>query len=132
MRQDPRLKYRLVQVGNGFTRGGDKLYKTAPLAEAARRRSGDYSLKVEEVPAPGWMWADCNGEAHSNPHIDHCSVCMPLWGRMLVKDPAVAERLGEIENALSPENLYWDGERNRGDALRAKRLLLAEKKKLGG
>lgn len=22
----------------------------------------------------------CNGEAHSNPHIDNCSVCMPNWG----------------------------------------------------
>jgi len=22
----------------------------------------------------------CTGEAHSNPHIDNCSVCMPRWG----------------------------------------------------
>jgi len=22
----------------------------------------------------------CNGEAHSNPHVDHCGVCMPNWG----------------------------------------------------
>lgn len=22
----------------------------------------------------------CTGEAHSNPHIDHCWVCMPYWG----------------------------------------------------
>lgn len=22
----------------------------------------------------------CNGEAHSNPHIDNCGVCMPHWG----------------------------------------------------
>jgi len=22
----------------------------------------------------------CNGEAHSNPHIDNCSVCCPNWG----------------------------------------------------
>lgn len=22
----------------------------------------------------------CTGEAHSNPHIDHCGVCMPNWG----------------------------------------------------
>jgi len=22
----------------------------------------------------------CHGEAHSNPNIDHCSVCMPRWG----------------------------------------------------
>jgi hypothetical protein len=24
---------------------------------------------------------ECNGEAHSNPYIDHCGVCMPYWGR---------------------------------------------------
>lgn len=23
----------------------------------------------------------CNGEAHGNPYIDHCGVCMPFWGR---------------------------------------------------
>lgn len=22
----------------------------------------------------------CNGEAHGNPHVDHCGVCMPRWG----------------------------------------------------
>jgi hypothetical protein len=22
----------------------------------------------------------CNGEAHSNPFIDNCMVCMPRWG----------------------------------------------------
>lgn len=27
-----------------------------------------------QVPFP------CNGEAHSNPHIDNCGVCMPRWG----------------------------------------------------
>jgi len=22
----------------------------------------------------------CNGDAHSNPYIDNCGVCMPNWG----------------------------------------------------
>jgi hypothetical protein len=22
----------------------------------------------------------CTGEAHSNPHIDHCFLCAPRWG----------------------------------------------------
>jgi hypothetical protein len=26
----------------------------------------------------------CNGEAHGNPFIDHCMVCMPRWGEMEV------------------------------------------------
>lgn len=28
---------------------------------------------------------ECTGEAHSNPNIDHCSVCTPGWG--LVERP---------------------------------------------
>ncbi len=26
------------------------------------------------------IWKVCNGEAHGNPYIDHCMVCMPWWG----------------------------------------------------
>ena len=33
----------------------------------------------------GYVWVPCNGEAHSNPHIDHCMVCLPLWGRVPAK-----------------------------------------------
>ena len=29
----------------------------------------------------------CNGEAHSNPYIDHCGVCMPYWGTFPVAVP---------------------------------------------
>lgn len=25
------------------------------------------------------LWIDCEGDAHSNPHIDHCTVCLPFW-----------------------------------------------------
>lgn len=24
---------------------------------------------------------DCNGEAHNNPNIDNCAICMPFWQR---------------------------------------------------
>jgi hypothetical protein len=27
----------------------------------------------------------CHGEAHSNPFIDNCGVCMPRWGLVEVK-----------------------------------------------
>jgi hypothetical protein len=27
------------------------------------------------------VWVICTGEAHSNPYIDNCGVCMPYWGR---------------------------------------------------
>ena len=26
-----------------------------------------------------WSVTRCTGEAHSNPFIDHCGVCMPYW-----------------------------------------------------
>jgi len=29
-----------------------------------------------DIPVPH----PCSGEAHSNPHADHCGVCMPNWG----------------------------------------------------
>lgn len=25
-------------------------------------------------------WKECYGEAHANPYIDHCMVCLPNWG----------------------------------------------------
>lgn len=25
------------------------------------------------------VWIKCNGEAHSNPFIDNCGVCLPYW-----------------------------------------------------
>jgi len=27
---------------------------------------------------------ECPGEAHKNPYIDHCSVCMPDWGEFFL------------------------------------------------
>lgn len=35
--------------------------------------------------------------------------------------------LRRIENALSPENLFWDGERSRAEARRAESRLMAER-----
>lgn len=29
---------------------------------------------------PKPVWIKCNGEAHSNPYIDNCGICMPFWG----------------------------------------------------
>jgi hypothetical protein len=27
---------------------------------------------------------DCNGEAHKNPYIDHCMVCLPYWSKIYI------------------------------------------------
>jgi hypothetical protein len=29
----------------------------------------------------------CTGEAHSNPYIDNCGVCMPHWGKYPIAVP---------------------------------------------
>jgi|GEM_PF-6908203 len=56
-------------------------------------------LRASKLSARGRMFAKlspeeqlavtvpCTGEAHSNPHIDHCMICLGLdWGRMLARD----------------------------------------------
>lgn len=25
------------------------------------------------------IWTKCKGEAHTNPYIDNCLICMPYW-----------------------------------------------------
>lgn len=38
--------------------------------------------------AKGTILVTCNGEAHGNPFIDNCMVCMPRWGWVEVPRPA--------------------------------------------
>lgn len=32
--------------------------------------------------APNHPMLPCTGEAHSNPHIDNCTLCAPRWGKV--------------------------------------------------
>ena len=50
-------------------RGGEK--PKGEVLNELERVLGMYGI---EVPRK------CNGDAHSNPYIDHCGVCMPNWG----------------------------------------------------
>jgi hypothetical protein len=34
---------------------------------------------------PGMKLVHCDGEAHSNAHIDNCGRCAPRWGTMAVR-----------------------------------------------
>jgi hypothetical protein len=45
----------------------------------------------------------CRGEAHSNPHIDHCSICAPRWGVVEYLTPA-EDREDTRGRTLPPEN----------------------------
>lgn len=43
----------------------------------------------------------CYGEAHSNPLIDHCAICMPNWGWIQSPRPD-AERSGLLKTRANP------------------------------
>lgn len=34
--------------------------------------------ELERLAVP--LFDPCHGSAHSNPHIDNCSICAPRWG----------------------------------------------------
>ena len=103
-RRSRRIRFQIVEVGEGFSRPIGKSYQYQGHAQrylkAHQGNAPGLPLRIEEVPAPGWKWTDCNGEAHSNANIDHCGVCLPRWGRILVPDEDYLQRLGEIDAAL--------------------------------
>jgi hypothetical protein len=41
-------------------------------------RGGKFCAKHAKVVTTELV--PCTGEAHSNPHIDHCMLCAPRWG----------------------------------------------------
>lgn len=43
---------------------------------------------------------ECYGEAHKNPNIDHCMICLPNWDRIAI--PAEASTIEEAR-------AIWDG-----------------------
>lgn len=46
----------------------------------------EYLDDAELLVRDGYKAERCTGEAHSNPHIDNCGQCAPLWGVVAVKD----------------------------------------------
>lgn len=47
----------------------------------------------------------CNGEAHSNPFIDNCMVCMPRWGVHEIRNVA------DFDRAIAKAEADLDGDR---------------------
>jgi hypothetical protein len=37
-------------------------------------------LSVKQFVTLTVEWIECIGEAHSNPYIDNCMICLPYWG----------------------------------------------------
>lgn len=59
-----------------------KVRTMRPNARAKFFRTADPAT-IEALTEP------CNGEAHSNAHIDHCMVCLYCtWGRVLKAEPS--------------------------------------------
>lgn len=54
----------------------------------------------------------------------------PVAAKPTRSEADIIAALRRIEGELSPENLYWDGERSRAEARRAESRLMAERKAL--
>lgn len=59
------------------------------------------ALKWPPKPQParkGYRLVECDGEAHSNPHIDNCLRCAPRWGWIEIPEQyqTLAEYLAAI------------------------------------
>ena len=54
----------------------------------------------------------------------------PVAAKPTRSEADIIAALRRIESDLSPENLYWDGERSRAEARRAEARLMAERKAL--
>jgi len=52
----------------------------------AKVRATKVKIEIYQRPKTGRL-VPCPGEAHSNPHIDHCGTCMPRWGRIEEEAP---------------------------------------------
>lgn len=52
---------------------------TPSLTRAAKRAHKD-ALRSFSHNSRWYRLVDCEGEAHSNAHIDNCGLCAPFWG----------------------------------------------------
>lgn len=50
------------------------------VRDCARRRLPKKQLCLVHYQTHEVVMVKCTGEAHSNPYIDHCMICMPNWG----------------------------------------------------
>jgi hypothetical protein len=66
------MKYFEIKIERSM--GREKIIIPAEsLAEAKKYPDRKPRTKIVQL-------VKCKGEAHSNPFIDHCGVCMPRWG----------------------------------------------------
>jgi hypothetical protein len=59
---------------------GSRLIKVCPIRGEHERHA------FTTPPRAGFVLVPCDGEAHSNPHIDNCGHCAPRWGWIETRD----------------------------------------------
>ena len=97
-------RYTINQEGFGDLFYADKFEQAVGLAENMLKTGENKPVQIHDKMARKtkprfYNVSICKGEAHSNPFIDHCWVCMPRWGIVVKPVP------------LTPPPLL-DGERN--------------------
>lgn len=45
------------------------------------------------------VWIECPGEAHKNPFIDNCLICMPYW-KLYPTCPICGSKLKDVKRGL--------------------------------
>jgi len=71
-----------VTTGPGIDIAGEKISKGLYNAVKGRGIGSVFNYR-----GSNYLVRSCPGAAHTNPHIDNCGTCAPLWGRLLVKIP---------------------------------------------
>lgn len=66
-----RISTRLHNIRNELIMFRNEPEKVAALTEEKKKLVEKYE-SISDA---------CDGDAHSNPHIDNCGLCAPFWGR---------------------------------------------------
>jgi hypothetical protein len=81
-----RCKVYVEKTGEVDFRHGKPVYGPTRVRCEAKIKPGTPFCK-EHFETHKLIVRECNGEAHSNPYIDNCGVCMPFWGSYPVAVP---------------------------------------------
>lgn len=77
-------RYEIGSDGIGVIDFASKFDQAIRRAESAISADIDNVYVFDRMARRGkpqlYRVQQCNGEAHRNPFIDHCGVCMPRWG----------------------------------------------------
>jgi hypothetical protein len=80
--------WKVINVTNGAV--SEKLagvrFTRKEAQKTADHLSGINGCERARVCRDGYKLIPCDGEAHSNPHIDNCGKCAPRWGFVMVPE----------------------------------------------